>query len=197
MVYMAEEKKYTKKELEKMLTTKQKIFCHEYIIDWNAARSAKAAGYSGKTAKEIGCENLTKPNIQRYLDIIKDDVAKEAGISKLSLILELKKIAYSSIARLHNNWITRKEFEELKEANPDILDAIQEIDTKIHRTQDKDGNDINVVTEYVKIKFYDKQKAIQDIMKAMGWNEPEKVDVTTQGEKVTQIYKIGDQIIEF
>jgi len=38
------------------LNDKQKRFCEEYVIDWNATRAAKVAGYSEKTAKEIGCE---------------------------------------------------------------------------------------------------------------------------------------------
>lgn len=33
----------------------------------NATRAAKAAGYSEKTAQKIGSENLSKPDIQRFL----------------------------------------------------------------------------------------------------------------------------------
>lgn len=50
------------------LNEKQKKFCQEYIIDFNGAQAAIRAGYSKKTAKEIASENLTKPNIQRYLN---------------------------------------------------------------------------------------------------------------------------------
>lgn len=80
----------------KPLTPKQKIFCEEYIIDWNASRAARAAGYSEKTAKDIGCENLAKPNIQAYIAEIQEDLQKQAGISRLSIINELKKIVKDS-----------------------------------------------------------------------------------------------------
>lgn len=83
---MDEEKKYTLEELQKKLTEKEKKFCHQYIIDWNGARSAREAGYSEKTCYVIASENLTKPYIQQYIDYIKDDYEKEAGISKLSQI---------------------------------------------------------------------------------------------------------------
>jgi phage terminase small subunit len=43
------------------LTDKQKRFCEEYVIDWNATRSAIAAGYSENTSYSIGSENLKKP----------------------------------------------------------------------------------------------------------------------------------------
>ncbi len=38
--------------------------CREYLIDLNATQAAIRAGYSEKTARDIGCENLAKPNIQ-------------------------------------------------------------------------------------------------------------------------------------
>ena len=49
------------------LTPKQILFINEYLIDFNATRSAIAAGYSKKTARKIGQENLTKPDIQEAI----------------------------------------------------------------------------------------------------------------------------------
>jgi len=49
------------------LTDKQRQFCHEYIIDYNAKRAAIAAGYSEDSAKSIACENLTKPYLKAYI----------------------------------------------------------------------------------------------------------------------------------
>lgn len=46
------------------LNPRQQLFCEEYVKDFNASRAAKAAGYSVKTARAMGSENLTKPNIQ-------------------------------------------------------------------------------------------------------------------------------------
>lgn len=55
-------------EYEK-LTEKQKRFIDYYIETANATKSARRAGYSVKTAKNIGAENLTKLNkfIQKKL----------------------------------------------------------------------------------------------------------------------------------
>lgn len=50
------------------LTVKQQRFADEYIISGNATEAAKKAGYSKKTARFIGNENLTKPNIKIYID---------------------------------------------------------------------------------------------------------------------------------
>lgn len=53
---------------EKKLTAKQQRFCDEYLIDLNATQAAIRAGYSKKTAKAIGNENLTKPDIKKYIE---------------------------------------------------------------------------------------------------------------------------------
>lgn len=50
------------------LTDKQKRFCDEYLIDLNATQAAIRAGYSERTARKIGQENLTKPDIRQYID---------------------------------------------------------------------------------------------------------------------------------
>lgn len=49
------------------MTKKQMLFCDEYLIDLNAAQAAIRAGYSEKTARAIGAENLTKPDIKEYI----------------------------------------------------------------------------------------------------------------------------------
>lgn len=50
------------------MNARQKRFCDEYLIDCNATQAAIRAGYSPKTAKQIGQENLTKPDLKSYID---------------------------------------------------------------------------------------------------------------------------------
>lgn len=50
------------------LTPKQKKFADNYIESGNATQSAIKAGYSRKTAKSVGSENLTKPDIKSYIE---------------------------------------------------------------------------------------------------------------------------------
>ena len=49
------------------MTPKQKMFCDEYLIDLNATQAAIRAGYSKKTAQQIGTENPAKPLIKEYI----------------------------------------------------------------------------------------------------------------------------------
>lgn len=52
----------------KKLTPKQKAFADYYIELGNATEAAIRAGYSEKTAKVTGYENLTKPYLKAYID---------------------------------------------------------------------------------------------------------------------------------
>lgn len=49
------------------LTERQRRFCEEYIKTGNATKSAIAAGYSEKTAKQTGYDNLAKPYLMEYI----------------------------------------------------------------------------------------------------------------------------------
>lgn len=169
-------------DFEKDLTEKQKRFCKEYIFDWNATRAAKAAGYSESTAYSIGWENLKKPEIQLYIKHLKANLAEVAGVSPLMVIQEHMKIAFSSIAHLHNTWIERKEFEKLTDEQKS---CIQEIDTKIVKRSMSELNsstgefeEIPINIEYVKVKLFDKQKSLDAINKMLGYDAPTKTELT-------------------
>lgn len=162
-----------KKDVKNELTEKQKIFCREYIYDWNATRAAKVAGYSEDTARQIGSENLSKPDIQAYITEIQKDLEKTAGISRLRIVTEHLNIINTSIAHLHNTWLTRKEFEELTE---DQKSAIQEISTKSTTEKDAFGNPVS--HEYIKIKLYDRQKSMDALNRMLGYDAPEKIEVS-------------------
>ena len=60
-------KKKQKNNAKSKLTTKQKKWADEYIKTGNATQSAINAGYSEKTAKQIGTENLAKPVLKAYI----------------------------------------------------------------------------------------------------------------------------------
>jgi phage terminase small subunit len=74
------------------LNEKQKRFCEEYLIDLNATQAAIRAGYSEKTAKEIGCENLTKPNIQEYVQSLLEERSKRTEIDADYVLYGIKEV---------------------------------------------------------------------------------------------------------
>lgn len=59
------------------MTDKQTLFIEKYLVHFNSARAAIEAGYSEKTARSIGCEILTKPDIKEIKDKrIKEIISK-------------------------------------------------------------------------------------------------------------------------
>ena len=50
------------------MTPRQQKFCDEYLISGNATDAAIKVGYSRKTAKQTGSENLAKPDLRAYID---------------------------------------------------------------------------------------------------------------------------------
>jgi phage terminase small subunit len=163
-----------KSEVVEELTGKQKRFCEEYIFDFNATRSAIAAGYSENTAAMIGSENLTKPYIQAYIKDLQSDLEKTSGISRLRVLKEHEKLAFSSIAHLHNTWIERKEFEELTNEQKSTIAEIQTRILKRNIGTEKEPDIVDV--EEIKIKLFDKQKSLDSISRMLGFDAAEKVE---------------------
>jgi phage terminase small subunit len=50
------------------VNNRQRIFVDEYLKCFNATKAAILAGYSENTARAIGSENLTKPDIKSEID---------------------------------------------------------------------------------------------------------------------------------
>ncbi len=150
------------------LTDKQIKFCHEFIIDLNGTQASIRAGYSKKTAHVTASENLSKPKVQSYITDLKNNTAEKLGITHEMLTNEWKKIAFSSISHIHNTWIDKTDFEVLKEENPDILDCIQEIDTKLIKRKVL-GEEIAIDVEQIKVKLYDKTKALTELGKHIAY----------------------------
>ena len=50
------------------MNAKQKRFCDEYLIDLNATQAAIRAGYSEKTARQIGQKMLSIVDVRAYID---------------------------------------------------------------------------------------------------------------------------------
>lgn len=74
------------------LTPKQQRFVEEYLIDLNATQAAIRAGYSEKTAKSIGQENLTKPDIQKAIEEAQNKRTEQTQIDSAYVLKRLVEI---------------------------------------------------------------------------------------------------------
>ena len=65
----------------------------EYIISGNATQAAIKAGYSKKTARFVGAENLTKPNIKDELEKRNAEIKSQKTMDMQEVMERLAAIA--------------------------------------------------------------------------------------------------------
>ena len=74
------------------LTPKQKRFVEEYLVDLNATQAAIRAGYSEKTARQIGEQNLSKLDIKSAIEEAQSKRAERTKLTQDYVIRELIKV---------------------------------------------------------------------------------------------------------
>ena len=100
---MSEEKREkTREELEADLTRQQVLFCNNYVGHFNAARAARDAKYSVHTAREQGCDLLTRPHIRAFVDFLTQELVSDAEISRERILRELSRRAFFSPKDLYD-----------------------------------------------------------------------------------------------
>lgn len=73
----------------KELNEKQKMFCKEYIVDFNGTQAAIRAGYSKRTAAVQSSEHLRKPNIRVELAKLIKERSDKVGFDAKELLKHL------------------------------------------------------------------------------------------------------------
>ncbi|WP_424924373.1 terminase small subunit [Alloalcanivorax xenomutans] len=83
------------------LTDKQARFVEEYLIDLNATQAAIRAGYSEKTARQTGNENLTKPDVAAAIAEAKAKRSERTNVDADWLLKRLASEAEADLADLY------------------------------------------------------------------------------------------------
>lgn len=115
---------------------------------------------------------LIKGEIRARVDELKKQLQSKSEITKEKLLSEYTKIGFSSIAHLHNTWIDRKAFQELTD---DQKAAIKSISTRTRRVM---AGTLPIEIQEVKIELYDKLRALDSIVKMLGFDAPIKTEIT-------------------
>lgn len=74
------------------LNEKQKAFCREYILDFNATKAAIRAGYSKRTGSRIGSRLLKKVEVQEYVSELKHQAAVKSRVTPEWILSKLERI---------------------------------------------------------------------------------------------------------
>ena len=150
------------------LNNKQRRFVDEYLIDLNATQAAIRAGYSAKTAGQIGDENLKKPEIKQAVADRMKDRETRTEITQDMVLRELAKIGFADILKAVK-WgadlpVVNPDTGEVLIANGVILVSSEQLDDDTAAAV----SEISQTAQGVKIKMHDKKAALVDIGKHLG-----------------------------
>ena len=162
------------------LTPKQQMFVKEYLIDLNATQAALRAGYSPKTAKQTGTENLSKPIIQAEIQKHMNERVERVEITADRILQELGAIAFNDVNNVVyvdtreyvSGWkVVQKETEDQPEIKEPLYSTAQMVVVKdlseLTPLQRKSIASIKQGKEGIEIKFHDKIKAAELLGKHM------------------------------
>ena len=145
------------------LTDKQKRFVAEYLVDLNATQAAIRAGYSQNTARAIGCENLTKPDIQQAIQEERAKLSKRTEITQERVLQEYARIAFFDPRKMFDkegNPLNVNELDDDTAAAVAGLEVVREFD-----------EDTGVTSFTKKYKITNKLGALDSIAKHLGMFE--------------------------
>ena len=145
------------------LTAKQKSFCREYIVDYNATQAAIRAGYSEKTARTIGANLLTLMNIQEEIRELNGNQQARTEITSDMVLKELGRIAFSDIRDMYS---ADGSLIDIKSLSDDAAATVSGFE--VDETWNNSGDD----AQTKKIKRYDKIRALEILAKRFGLDKP-------------------------
>lgn len=138
------------------LTQKQRLFVDEYLIDLNATQAAIRAGYSKRTAGQIGDENLKKPQISQAIKAAMDSRNKRAQVNADYVLNRLVEIDQLDVLDILRDDMSFKPLSEWPKAWRQYL-----VGFDIAEMFEGQGEDRSMVGLMKKIKWPDKVKNLE------------------------------------
>lgn len=146
------------------MTDKQIRFCEEYVIDLNATQAAIRAGYSQDTARSIASENLSKPNIQEYIQKLQLEISERNKITVDECVQILAKLARFDISDIYDE---NGQLKSIHEIDDDARLSLEGVETDTQLSFGKEGDNIGrTVTK--KVRISNRKQAIDMLMKHLG-----------------------------
>ena len=142
------------------LTPKQKKFCECYLTHYNATRAAIEAGYSEKTAMEMGYKLVHKSSVKEYIDHKKQKLTEKLEITQERVMQEIGRIAFSDIRKVFNDDGNLK---APKDWDNDTAAVISSVESD--ELFDGFGKDRVQIGLTKKVKLWDKVKGLEMLAK--------------------------------
>lgn len=161
-------------KFEGSLTVQQRMFAEELIADpfMSLSDAAKKAGYSEATAQVQGSKLIRHPVISRMVGHALNERLKRTQISQDEVLnLLINAATLDPCALFEQGEEGELKFKELNSIPPEIRMLITELDCTTKTRYLPDGEP--EVTTRIKVKWINKEVAIQLLMKHLGMVEPD------------------------
>jgi phage terminase small subunit len=149
------------------------MFCHEYLVDFNATQAAIRCGYSPKSAVKIGYELLQRDDVRAKVDKVKRDRLMRVDLKVDDVLREIMRLAFTDLSEAFDS---NGQLLPIKEMPDTIKKAISGVKTY------KDFTEGVEIGETKEIKMWDKLKALELLGKylKMFTNVNENHDMTLE-----------------
>lgn len=169
--------------MSKELSTKQKRFVEEYLVDPNATQAAIKAGYKPTHADRTGPKMLGNVGIQAAIEIGRKAMAARCEIKADELTMQYKRLGFSDPRKMFAADGTPKGIHELDDDTAASIAGF-EVEQDIEETETAKGKKVKTVTRTMKVKFADKKGALDSLGKRIGYS----VDGTDAAVAVVKVY---------
>ncbi len=143
------------------LTLKQERFISEFLKDLCAAKAARRAGYSEKTAGAIGAENLTKPVIWAAIQEQHQQAITDAVMSAQETLERMTVIGRTDITTFHDD---QGKILPMSEWTPEMGQQVSKIESVVKNVAAGDGH----VDQVLKVSIWNKIQALEGMAKYHG-----------------------------
>ena len=172
------------RKTKKRLTPRQAMFVSEILVDGNASAAAKRAGYSERTARQIGDENLSKPDIAEAIAKAQAKRLERNEVSADRVIAELARVAFFDVRKLLNADGTMKPLDELDDDTAAVIAGLD-----LAEICDGDGNVVGVLK---KLKICEKLGALDKLARHLGmFNDKLKISGDAENPLLVLIQRIN------
>lgn len=146
------------------LSPKQNQFAAEYTVDFNATAAAIRAGYSEKTAAQVGHNLLQKPEIMGAVAEILSDRQKRTLITGDKVLKEIARIAFADVS----DYAQVVAMPTKKKGGPAIAAVALTPTSQLTPDQKAAIAVIEETQAGIKVRTHDKVKALELLCKHLG-----------------------------
>lgn len=157
------------------LTDKQKVFCEEYVKDFNVGRAFMAAGYSGGRYTRLTEDD----GVKKYIEILKNEALERVHLDPDRVLKERMSIAFSRIGDF-------TEFVEKKDDEGKVIGRVVRVKDLKEMTDEQMAciQEISETENGIKIKLHSKNDSLTSLEKFV---KSESNDTKPAGIKVGKL----------